>query len=743
MSIGGKLMAGFGSLVALTLLALAIGHLGSAEATRRIQRTQTLRVPSVLAATRARTDLLRMLSDVRGYLALGDARYRESWESARRSFEADLSVLDELSRSWPDPSDVDRLEALRAAYATWAAIPDRLFALRDDQLAREPALRMLMTKAQPLLLYLIRDTRRMIDLQRERPPSAAALSLLGDMASFQGTLYAMVAGLRTYVTTGRESFRFEYAANKSLNDELMEQLLDRRKALSPTQASLLDEIKTRRRAFLDLPDEIFAIRSGEHAREDLYLFRHRAMPLASRMLDILGDLTDRREQALEADLQSGTVKLARARRQALIAGCMAALLGSILALVLGRAISGPVARLTRVTERIRAGDLTARATAESADEIGTLARHFNEMTEELSRTVDRLSEQRAEYLQAKEAAEAASRAKSAFLANMSHELRTPLNAIIGFAGVLQRRKALAPDGRVQLDYIQRNGEQLLGLINEILDYSKTEAGRMTLNRTETDLNALVSPIAEGFQLRAREKGLHLATSRDVGVPEIARIDGGKVGQILTNLLANAVRLTESGWVALSLSAHPPAGDTAVGRLRFDVADTGPGIAPSERESVFEAFVQGEAGERRGEGTGLGLSISRSLARLMGGDLTVSPRSGGGTVFRLEIPAEFADRPSEPDDGEPGAVPESPVAPVPPRWSRLPVSFLSDLDRAAVRADIRRIEQLIDGAREIDPAAAAVLDPMADAFEYEKLLTYVRQLRENMERTTEITEPEPP
>lgn len=240
--------------------------------------------------------------------------------------------------------------------------------------------------------------------------------------------------------------------------------------------------------------------------------------------------------------------------------------------------------------------------------------------------------------EAKKAAEAASRAKSAFLANMSHEIRTPMNAILGFTQLLDRDPSLTPDQRTSLNTIARSGEHLLALINDILEMSKIEAGRTRLNPVVFNLRDLVDDLAMMFKIRTKEKKLLFTVEMADDLPQFILADVGKLRQILINLLGNAVKFTEQGGIALRVATQND-GDGL--RLITEVEDTGVGIAPEELGKVFEYFEQAEAGVASGGGTGLGLAISREYARLMGGDIVVLSEAGTRTLFRLEVKARQA------------------------------------------------------------------------------------------------------
>jgi PAS domain S-box-containing protein len=235
---------------------------------------------------------------------------------------------------------------------------------------------------------------------------------------------------------------------------------------------------------------------------------------------------------------------------------------------------------------------------------------------------------------AKRAAELANRAKSAFLANMSHEIRTPMNAILGFSQLMLRDSALTEQQRQHLDAISRNSKHLLLLLNDILEMSKIEAGRVSLQIGPCDLDLLLNDLDTMFRTRTQAKNLRFDIQRAVDLPRHVLVDESKLRQVLVNLLANAVKFTRQGQVALRVAGRQ---DDAVNwRLIAEVEDTGPGIASDEIGRLFGHFEQTETGRNSGHGTGLGLAISREFARLMGGEITVCSEPGQGTQFRLEI-----------------------------------------------------------------------------------------------------------
>ncbi|UNU23552.1 ATP-binding protein [Microcoleus vaginatus] len=258
-------------------------------------------------------------------------------------------------------------------------------------------------------------------------------------------------------------------------------------------------------------------------------------------------------------------------------------------------------------------------------------------------------QQAVQLQQAAWAAEAANLAKSTFLANMSHELRTPLNAILGFSQLMQRSTNLTRDQQENIRIINRSGEHLLALINQILDVAKIEAGRITINPTEFQLSSLLNDVEEMFQLQAMEQQLQLIFDCSSEVPEYVQTDQLKLRQVLINLLSNAIKFTKQGEIRVRVSAVREGESQQLPisnyQLHFEIEDTGSGIAADELDRLFQPFLQTTTGKKSQQGTGLGLAISQQFVKLMGGLITVRSEVGRGTTFAFDIPVSAVDAPA--------------------------------------------------------------------------------------------------
>lgn len=396
LKIGPKLVIGFGVLIALMLVGYGWGISASNLASQEINRTTNLRAPITLTSARAQANLLELVADLQAYLALGDSQYKDSYAANRAEFEADLAELDAIinQSGGQDSAEyqelADSLAELCLIYGQWSALVPHLFELRDDQLRREPALKILIVDVAPLINKVIVNAESMIETQEGRAATAENIKLMGAMANFQSSFYAMVAGLRGYVTTGRASFKFEYTANFEANRQAWETLSQKSALLSPSQSENLANIETARENFLAFPQKMFAAVEGEHSREDLYLFRAEAVPLADRLMQILEAETMLQQEFLQSELNNGQEQLSTSQVASMVGTVIVLLAGLFLAWLIGRDIARPIVRLTVTAQQIQAGDLAAQAEVTTEDEIGILGNAFNAMTAKLRETLQSL-----------------------------------------------------------------------------------------------------------------------------------------------------------------------------------------------------------------------------------------------------------------------------------------------------------------------------------------------------------------
>ena len=353
--------------------------------------------------------------------------------------------------------------------------------------------------------------------------------------------------------------------------------------------------------------------------EDQRALRNRANELATILYQGAGRLAGTTRATTEDEIAESASAYASQRNLFVGVAAGAIVLALLFGLVLSSSVIGPIKRIDARLAATASGDFSGHVDVSNRDELGALATNVNRMNDELDRLYREL--------------ETASEHKSEFLASMSHELRTPLNAIIGFSQVLRER--ISGDLNVKqeeyLDDILSSAYHLLSLINDVLDLSKVEAGQIELAVAPFSLSDALDSGVVMVRERASVEGVQVELSAD---PEIDPVEGDerRIRQVVFNLLSNAVKFTpEGGVVAVSASRLN-------GEVRVSVSDTGPGVAPEDRERIFDEFQQADVGVRLGEGTGLGLALSKRFVELHGGRIWVDSEVGAGSTFVFTLPA---------------------------------------------------------------------------------------------------------
>jgi signal transduction histidine kinase len=397
--------------------------------------------------------------------------------------------------------------------------------------------------------------------------------------------------------------------------------VDRLQFVAKDEVELLGRFRQDYDRFIEVVTRVVDLIRAGNAAEARDLQAAQAAPLADRLERLTNQLVNKAEADMVAGIEASTQAYTNAQLVVIVFALASIALALGLGYVISWSVIGPVRQIEARLDQLSAGDFARRVHIANRDELGTLAANVNKMCEELGHLYGQI--------------EAASQHKSQFLASMSHELRTPLNAVIGLTEMMVTNaarfgteKALEPLRRVNAA-----GTHLLSLINEILDLSKIEAGKLELNPEPVNLARLIDEVVgTAGQLAEKNKNRLIVEAQENLGPLTA--DAMRLKQILLNLLSNACKFTKEGEVALRVRKVADGRDW----IELAVADTGIGMTAEQQAKLFQDFIQADSlTARRYGGTGLGLAISRKLARMMGGDVTVASEPGKGSVFMVRLP----------------------------------------------------------------------------------------------------------
>lgn len=404
-------------------------------------------------------------------------------------------------------------------------------------------------------------------------------------------------------------------------------------------ASMQDADREIRNLSESLRNILFALEDSQVDMTDAYHdeLTDKAASVLKKIDIAVRSVGDHSVEKIDDSTEMLNASLQRSRFWRNVLTAIGMVLAFVVSILLGRTLGSRVRAVTEGTEALAAGEFSHRIPVPHRDQLGQLATSFNQMAETLqSQEVER----ELHLLAVDEAvtrAQAASASKSEFLASMSHEIRTPINGVLGAADLLLR-ESLTRSQRHLTETINRSGKALLGIINDILDFSKIEAGQMEVEETRIDLVLLIEDVAEMAAPSAHKKGLELTSVIAPAFPAIVFGDALRLRQVITNLVSNAVKFTETGEVVLEVNARQTSINTAM--YRFSVRDTGIGISAQAQEVVFNSFTQADRSTTRNYGgTGLGLAISHQLVRLLGGELKLTSTQGEGSEFFFSLPLQ--------------------------------------------------------------------------------------------------------
>ena len=651
MTIGRKMGLGFGVLLGLvvTLAVVVLFHL--AEMNR--QFTFVIQHDAINANAR---NLLKLVVDMetgqRGFVITGLDEFLEPYDSALASFTKLLDEEKVLVRD--NPPQIALLEMIGTAVEEWqnkAATPEIAMRRRVGEATVD-------ARHLQEILSLGVGKRLMDNFMALGHEIEVAFSEQGD---WEGAFAVEIIekcmadredGQRGFLITGKEEFLDKYHAGEQ---EKLPQYFARLRSLVSERGrtnELSEKVDRLEKLTVEwshkaAEPEINARREMNEHSESIYdVAALLEAGTGKRILDrVRGNFSKfiKEEEDLTAKRYASASQAASSTTSTtILLALVSVMFGGVIAIKITRGITNPVRKLAGALGMVAKGDLSQQVETKAKDEIGELSRSFNQMVGDLKRLDEDRTQADLELEVtmnqlglAKQLADAANDSKSEFLANMSHEIRTPMTAILGFAENLLDADLSDSERLNCIQTIRRNGEYLLGLINDILDLSKIEAGKIVLERKDCHPCRIVSEAASMMGMHADAKGLPFNIEYIGAIPETIQSDPTRLRQILINLIGNAIKFTEAGTVHIVTRVVD---DRDVPCLQFDVIDTGRGMTKEQVARLFQPFMQADTSTtRKFGGTGLGLTISKRFAELLGGDITVvETEIGVGSTFRATV-----------------------------------------------------------------------------------------------------------
>lgn len=697
-TIKNKLNLAFGSLIGVTFLIMGVNYWSSVQATLNINRTEELRMPIALSSSEAQSDLLKMLSNVRGYLVTGDAVFRQQYQESRHAFEENLHEMEQLFQQWNVPIQLEQLKNLRRFYEIWSELPPYLFDLKDNRLKSEPGFRLWEQEGELLAIHILANIDKISQGQSLR--FLSDIELFQEMINLKSLFSLLVADIRNYISTREDEYRFDYTAHYRKSKASLENIQSRSYLLSQSQQEALNDIIEDFAEIEIIIENTVEIIDSDRYREDLHIYQSKAEPIAKEMLIILNYIVETQKQQFRSELTSGVSSLNSAQIQTLIGSLLILILGCIMTLVLQRKISDPIQRLTEVTNSVISGNLEVKASVESRDEIGILAQTFNEMTDSLklslntlekyNKNLELLVEERTEELRVKNQelqltlhnlkqtqshliqAEKMS-SLGQMVAGIAHEINNPISFIQcnlsplttycqDLLDLVQSYQESYPDDmnmskkieEIDLEYIEEDlpklvesmdmgANRIYDIILSLKNFSRIDQA----NLKETDIHEGVESTLLILQHRlksASNQGRTIQINKEYGDLPLVECYPGELNQVFMNILDNGIDVLESMVEGENGNADLEDGVLTIhteyqaetDRISIQIQDNGPGMDAETAKKIFDPFFTTKP---VGDGTGLGLSISyKIITEHHQGMLKCYSEPGQGARFEIEIPA---------------------------------------------------------------------------------------------------------
>ncbi|MEL7355840.1 MAG: ATP-binding protein [Cyanobacteria bacterium J06560_6] len=705
LSISHKLNVGFGLLVFLTFLLVGRNAWGSLFAAQNIQQTQQLRVPTALASSQAQQELLKMSAHIRGYLVTGSSEYRNQYYLSRQTFEQELATMIRLLATSSAIDNSEQLNELESLYTQWRQIPEELFFLSDQLLDNQPALKLFQEKGELSLLKIQSETQALINLQAARSPSTENVAMLKEIANFQTSSALVGSSLRAYIITRTPDFRFEYAGKLRIANQHWEEINANLEQLTLEQQNTVQKIQSHRQQLLAIVPELLTIVEGDHYREDLFIFSTQAEPLAAEMATLLNDIVLKQQQRLEDELERSRAGLSRAQLHTLLGSFIALAIAFKLALLLRHKIADPIVRLTRATAQVIEGNLDAKTAVESEDEIGLLAKTFNQMTDYLkashedlqhnnSKLASKKKELESKNIQINQALSALQETQTQLIqtekmsslgqmvAGIAHEINNPVSFIHGNLPCLQEYttdlielidlyKRCYTEEKVEiserkedidLDFLltdiprtitsmQTGTQRIRDIVLSLRNFSRLDESDMKQTTVTEGLESTLLILQSRLSMQAFRPAINLV--KQYG--ELPKIEcyPGQLNQVFLNILANAIDAIDS--VSHTRKQNNSNDHSWIPTITI-TTDTR--LSEKDEQQVVIEISDNGGGmdtpvQQRifdpffttkpvGSGTGMGLSVSHKIV-VDGhhGTLECTSRKGTGTTLQIVLPCKQA------------------------------------------------------------------------------------------------------